>query len=51
MNDLDVILIIYEYLDYIKGFGVFVWKYKFFIYVNVKMWKVMDNMIGEVFLD
>lgn len=34
LEDLDVILVIYEYFDYIKGVGVLVRKYYFDIYVN-----------------
>lgn len=46
--DLLGILVIYEYSDYIKGLGVLVCKYKFFIFVNEKMWNVMDGLIGNI---
>lgn len=43
LEDLDVILIIYEYLDYIYGVGVLVCKYGMDFYVNEKIWQVMEN--------
>lgn len=43
LDDVDGIFVMYEYSDYIKGFGVVVRKYKFLIYVNEKIWKVMEN--------
>lgn len=41
----------YEYSDYIKGLGVLVCKYDLFVYVNEKIWNVMEYLIGNILIE
>ena len=47
-KDLDGILITHEHSDHIKGLGTFARRYDLPIYANLKTWKAMDGLVGDI---
>lgn len=51
IKDIDAIFITHEHMDHIYGVGALSRKYNIPIYASLGTWSIMDNKIGEIFLD